>query len=111
MVHASPFVFRPAGRSGVMVSELFPEIASVIDDMCVIRSMKTDHPNHAEAILAMHTGSASMPLPGIGPWISHGLGTKNSDLPPYVVLAAELPIRGHYSGTQAFCRPATRARG
>jgi uncharacterized protein DUF1501 len=111
MVHASPFAFRPAGRPGLMVSELFPEIASVIDDVCVIRSMKTDHPNHAEAILAMHTGSASMPLPGIGPWISHGLGTKNPDLPPYVVLAAELPYSGALLWDSSFlpaCHQGTR---
>jgi Protein of unknown function (DUF1501) len=110
-VHASPFAFRPAGRSGLMVSELFPEVASVIDDVCVIRSMRTDHPNHAEAILAMHTGSASMPLPGIGPWISHGLGTKNSDLPPYVILAAELPYSGALLWDSSFlpaCHQGTR---
>ena len=94
-----------------MVSELFPQVASVIDDLCVIRSMRTDHPNHAEAALAMHTGSASLPLPGIGPWISHGLGTRNGDLPPYVVLAAELPYSGALLWDSSFlpaCHQGTR---
>ncbi len=56
------------------------------DDLCVIRSLHTDIVEHFQAALAMHTGSATVPLPSLGSWLSFGLGTDNANLPPYVVL-------------------------
>jgi hypothetical protein len=92
----SPFRFGPRGRSGLVISELFPHLGSMADDLCVIRSMHTDIVEHFQAVLAMHTGSATVPMPSIGAWISFGLGTSNPNLPAYVVLCEHLP----YGGTQ-----------
>jgi hypothetical protein len=94
----SPFKFTPRGQSGLMVSELFPHLGPHADDLCVIRSMKTDIVEHFQASLAMHTGSATIPLPSMGAWLSYGLGTQNSNLPSYVVLCEHLP----YGGSQVW---------
>jgi hypothetical protein len=94
----SPFRFRACGESGLMISELFPHLGTVADELCVIRSLHTDIVEHFQAVLAMHTGSATVPLPGLGAWISYGLGTFNAALPSYVVLCEHLP----YAGTQVW---------
>jgi hypothetical protein len=94
----SPFRFARRGESGLWMSELFPELGKVADELCVIRSLHTDIVEHFQAVLAMHTGSATIPMPGIGSWISHGLGTLNPNLPSYMVLCENLP----YAGTQVW---------
>ena len=94
----SPFRFTPHGQSGLMVSELFPNLGSLADDLCVIRSLHTDIVEHFQAALAMHTGSATIPLPSMGAWLSYGLGTLNPNLPPFVVLCEHLP----YGGSQVW---------
>lgn len=86
--------FRPHGKCGTEVSDLFPHIAECVDDMCVIRSMKNDHNDHFEATLGIHTGSVTFARPSIGSWISYGLGTENQNLPSFVVLAPKLPYAG-----------------
>lgn len=91
---ASKFEFRPGGESGLMISELFPRLRTVADRLCVIRSMHTDIVEHFQATLAMHTGSATVPMPSIGAWLSYGLGTFNPNLPSYVVFAEHLPYAG-----------------
>jgi hypothetical protein len=91
---ASPFRFTPRGQSGLMISELFPQFGDLADDLCVIRTMQTDILEHFQATLAMHTGSSTIPLPSIGSWLSHGLGTLNPNLPPFVVVAEHLPYAG-----------------
>jgi hypothetical protein len=90
----SPFTFSPAGESGLMISELFGHLAGVADRLCVIRSLHTDIVEHFQGTLAMHTGSATIPLPSLGSWLSYGLGTLNPNLPPYVVLAEHTPYAG-----------------
>jgi hypothetical protein len=90
----SPFQFTPSGRSGLMISDLFPYLRTVADELCVIRTMHTDIVEHFQATLAMHTGSATIPLPSIGSWLSYGLGTFNPNLPAFVVLAEYLPYAG-----------------
>ncbi len=90
--------FRPYGQSGTEVSDLFPNVARCVDDLCVIRSMKTDHRDHVEATLGIHTGSVTFTRPSLGAWISYGLGTFNRNLPSFVVIAPALP----YGGTQAW---------
>lgn len=90
----SKFRFEPGGRSGLQISELFTHLRTVADDLCVIRSMHTDIVEHFQGTLAMHTGSATVPLPSLGSWLSHGLGTFNPNLPAYVVLAEHLPYAG-----------------
>jgi hypothetical protein len=83
----SPFQFRKYGRGGVDVSELLPQIASVIDEVCVIRSMYTFNPTHTPARALYHTGSILATRPSTGAWVSYGLGTENDNLPAFVVLA------------------------
>lgn len=92
----SPFTFKQYGRSGLWISELFPHLGTVADELCVVRSLHTNIVEHFQAVLAMHTGSATVPLPSIGGWLSYGLGTLNPNLPSYMVLAEHLP----YAGTQ-----------
>jgi Protein of unknown function (DUF1501) len=92
----SPFRFQAYGDSGLVISDLFPNLGTIADELCVIRSLHTDIVEHFQAVLAMHTGSATVPMPGLGAWISHGLGTFNPSLPSYVVLCEHLP----YGGTQ-----------
>ncbi|MFI5459925.1 MAG: DUF1501 domain-containing protein [Isosphaerales bacterium] len=94
----SPFRFRACGESGLMISELFPHLGTMADDLCVIRSLHTDIVEHFQAVLAMHTGSATVPMPGLGAWLSYGLGTFNAALPPYVVLCEHMT----YAGTQVW---------
>ncbi len=83
--------FRHYGESGIEVSDLFPHVGSVIDDICVIRSMTGDHIAHYEATLGIHTGSFSFARPSMGSWISYGLGTENRNLPSFVVITGATP--------------------
>jgi hypothetical protein len=82
----SPFEFKKRGQSGIDVSETLPNLARVIDDCCVIRSMHTDVPNHEPALIQMHTGNVQPIRPSLGSWLLYGLGTENQNLPGYVVL-------------------------
>lgn len=82
----SPYEFRRRGQSGIEVCETLPNIGSVIDECCVIRSMRTDTPNHEPALLQMHTGNIQPIRPSLGSWLLYGLGTENENLPGYVVL-------------------------
>ncbi len=86
--------FKPHGKSGTEVSALFPHQAECVDEMCVIRSMKSDHTNHYEATLGMHTGSFTFARPSLGSWVSYGLGTVNRNLPSFVVIAPQSPYAG-----------------
>ena len=92
------FKFSPAGKAGTPVSELFPHVASCVDDLCVIKSMTGSHFEHFQATLGVHTGSLTVKRPSIGSWVSYGLGTENRNLPSFVVLAPFLP----YAGTQVW---------
>jgi len=83
--------FRPYGQSGIEVSDLFPHVGSMIDDICVIRSLTTDHIAHYEATLGIHTGSFSFARPSMGSWVSYGLGTENKNLPSFVVITGATP--------------------
>jgi hypothetical protein len=102
---ASPFHFEACGESGLRISELFPHLRSMADDLCVIRSLHTDIVEHFQAALAMHTGSATVPLPSLGSWLSFGLGTDNANLPPYVVLCEHLPYGGSQLWDSSFLPP------
>jgi hypothetical protein len=85
-------------RTGTEVSNLFPHVRSVMDDICLVRSMKASHFDHSEATLGMHTGSPTFARPSVGSWISYGLGTFNQNLPSFVVICPHLP----YGGTQVY---------
>ncbi len=90
----SGWTFRPRGKSGVEVSDLFPLIGDAIDDICVIRSMQNINGDHFGATIGIHTGSATFNRPSIGSWVSYGLGTENQNLPSFVVVSAGLPYGG-----------------
>jgi hypothetical protein len=82
----SPWRFRQHGESGLWVSELFPELAEHVDELCVIRSMQTDQPAHPEAYLMLHTGSSQLIRPSLGAWTLYGLGTESDDLPGFIAV-------------------------
>ena len=80
------FKFKRCGKSGIEVSEILPQLGSVIDDICVVRSMYTFNPTHTPARSLFHTGSILATRPSTGAWVSYGLGTENENLPSFVVL-------------------------
>ena len=98
----SPFKFQPHGESGLVMSELFPRLARCADDLCVIRSMHTDVPNHEPGLLLMHSGNQQPIRPSLGSWATYGLGTENQNLPGYVVLCPGLPVVGPQLWSNAF---------
>jgi len=98
----SPFRFRQHGKSGVEVSEVLPRIANCIDDICVLRAVHTDNPNHGPALFLMNMGSVTPLRPSLGAWLSYGLGTENAELPAFVVLCPGRPVRGSELWTSAF---------
>jgi len=87
---ASPWRFRQYGESGLWVSDLFPHVAGVADELCVIRSMTSDFSEHTNANYLLHTGSGVPGRPSMGAWCAYGLGDENEDLPGFVVLEGGL---------------------
>ncbi|HYO81861.1 MAG TPA: DUF1501 domain-containing protein [Bryobacteraceae bacterium] len=98
----SPFTFRKYGQSGIEVSEIFPRIASLIDDVCVIRSMHTERPNHEPSLMLLNSGDRLPGRPSMGSWMTYGLGTENQNLPGYIVLCPGLPVIGHQLWSSTF---------
>jgi hypothetical protein len=84
----SPFSFRKYGQNAIEVSEIFPHMANVIDEFCIVRSMISDIPNHGPSVLMMNTGSVRAGRPSMGSWVVYGLGTENQNLPGFIVLSA-----------------------
>lgn len=91
---ASPFSFKKYGQSGIDVSELFPNVAGCVDDLCVIRSMVADNINHNGACLQMNTGEQAFSRPSLGSWLTYGLGSENQNLPGFVVISPAQPAQG-----------------
>jgi hypothetical protein len=98
----SPFEFKRYGQSGIEISEIFPKLGACIDDVCVIRSMHTDRPNHEPSLFMLNTGSALSGRPAMGSWLTYGLGTENQNLPGYFVLCPGLPVIGPQLWSSAF---------
>jgi Protein of unknown function (DUF1501) len=98
----SPFKFHKSGKSGIEVSEIFPGIASCIDDICVIRSMHTNIPNHEPSLLMMTSGETQPTRPSMGSWLVYGLGTENMNLPGFVVLCPGKPVVGPQLWSSSF---------
>lgn len=94
-VMASPFRFSKSGESGIEVSELFPEIAKVVDKLAIVRSMTTPVNEHAQGNFFMHSGFPFMGHPSAGAWCSYGLGSTNENLPSYVVLQSGGAVPPH----------------
>lgn len=104
---ASPWAFHQHGQSGLWVSELFPHIARVADELCVIRSLVGETPLHGAQSLLMHTGRSIAAAPSIGSWVSYGLGRENENLPGYVLLNNDwIPNGGFQNFANSFL-PAT----
>ena len=82
----SMFKFQKYGRSGIEVSELFKKTAESIDDVCLIRSMHADVPNHEPSLLLMNCGEARLIRPSMGSWVTYGLGSENQNLPGFIVM-------------------------
>ena len=86
--------FKPSGKCGTEVSELFPKMGECMDDIALIRSMRGDHNDHFQATMGIHSGSVTVKRPSVGSWVTYGLGTLNQNLPAFVVLAPDLPYAG-----------------
>ncbi|MBY0504065.1 MAG: DUF1501 domain-containing protein [Bryobacteraceae bacterium] len=89
-IFGSPYEFKRYGQSGTPVSELFPEIGTCVDDLCVIRSMVADHSEHTAANYFMHSGSGFQGRPSMGAWVNYGLGSESQNLPGFIVLESGL---------------------
>ncbi len=95
-VAPSVFKFARHGEQGAWISELLPNIASIVDDLCIVKTVNTEAINHDPAITYIQTGSQLPGRPSMGAWVSYGLGSPNKDLPAFVVLHSRLP-----SGSQS----------
>ena len=86
----SPFEFQRYGQSGTWVSELFPHVATCVDDLAIVRSMVADHSEHTAANYFMHSGSGFQGRPSMGGWVVYGLGSESNNLPGFCVLESGL---------------------
>src|SRR5215471_877020 len=84
---ASPWSFKQSGKSGLWISELYPELAKQADELCLVNSMYTDVPAHPQAFQNLHTGSFQFKRPSLGAWTVYGLGTDNADLPGFITIS------------------------
>jgi len=82
----SPFKFNRCGKSGIEISEIFPHLSRHADDLCVIRSMHADVPNHEPSLLLMNCGEARQIRPSVGSWVTYGLGSDNQNLPGFIAM-------------------------
>lgn len=90
----SPFGFKQYGESGKWVSDIFPKVASKVDELCFIHSMHTDIPEHAGAILMFNLGHIQAVRPSLGSWLVYGLGAETDNLPGFVALSPHAQARG-----------------
>src|SRR5437763_552217 len=99
----SPFAFRKHGQSGIDISEIFPHLARHADDLCVIRSMHADVPNHEPSLMLMNCGEARLPRPSMGSWVTYGLGSENQNLPGFIAMCpGGYPIQETQNWQSAF---------
>jgi hypothetical protein len=98
----SPWKFEKYGESGIEVSELFPNVAKCVDDLCIINSLHGSNAAHGGALLKIHTGSDSFTRPSMGSWVTYGLGTENQDLPGFITICPTLAHGGVKNWSSAF---------
>ncbi len=98
----SPWEFKHYGQSGIQVSDLFPNVGSCADDLCVIHSMVGDSVAHGGALLQLHTGSNTFTRPSMGSWVVYGLGTENKNLPGFITIKPSLAHGGAKNWSAAF---------
>jgi hypothetical protein len=88
----SPFEFKRYGKSGLEVSEIFEKTAAHIDDICVIRSMHANTPNHEQSMRLMNCGDERLSRPSYGAWLLFGMGSENQNLPGFITMCPGLPV-------------------
>ena len=99
----SPFQFKQHGESGLPVSEIYPELAKHVDEMCIIRSMHSPLPNHEPSLMLMNCGDVRQVRPSFGSWVTCGLGSENQNLPGFIVLCpGGFPTQGAHNWRSAF---------
>ena len=99
----TPFKFQKYGQSGIEVSEIFKHVGEHIDDICVIRSMHADVPNHEPSLMLMNCGASVAVRPSVGSWLTYGLGTENQNMPGFVVMCPRgYPIKDTQNWQSAF---------
>lgn len=101
---AGPFKFAKHGTSGLDVCELYPNVAKLADELCVIRSMHAESNNHGPALFQMQTGAVLSGRPSLGSWAAYGLGTENRNLPGFIVMLDHqgAPVNGALNWTSGF---------
>lgn len=99
----SPFAFQRYGQSGLPISELFADLGPHADELCVIRSMHSDVPNHEPALMLMNCGDNTLSRPSMGSWLTYGLGTENQNLPGFIAMCpGGHPVKGPDNWRSAF---------
>ena len=98
----SPWTFRPGGKSGIPVSDLFPHMRECVDDMTIVRSMVGEGVDHGAALLQSFTGSNTFTRPSMGSWVVYGLGTENQNLPGFITIKPALSHGGAKNWSSAF---------
>jgi len=98
----SPFKFKKYGKSGIEVSDIFARTAAHVDDLCFIRSMYANTPNHEQSMRLMNCGDERLSRPSMGAWITYGMGTENANLPGFIVLCPGLPVADVSNWRSAF---------
>jgi hypothetical protein len=99
---ASPFKAEPRGESRIEVSELYPEVSKWIDEICVLRSVHTDNPNHEPGLLMMNSGNMQPIRPSMGSWLTYALGSENQNLPGFIVFCPGKPVVGPQLWSNSF---------
>ena len=89
----SPYKFNRHGQSGLPVSEIFPHTAKHMDDICVLRSLRAEVPNHEPSLMLMNCGESIVTRPSVGSWLTYGLGTENQNLPGFIAMCPGYPIQ------------------
>jgi hypothetical protein len=98
----SPFRFRKHGKSGIEVSEIFAKTAAHIDDICVIRSMYANTPNHEQSMRLMNCGDERLSRPSMGAWVTYGIGSENRNLPGFIAMCPGQPVADTSNWRSAF---------
>jgi hypothetical protein len=98
----SPFGFKKYGKAGIEVSDLYPKVGEVVDELCVIRSMHTNVPNHEPSLLMMTCGDTQPVRPSMGSWLLYGLGCENQNLPGFIVMCPGKPVVGPQLWSNSF---------
>jgi len=98
----SPWKFKEYGESGIMVSSLFPHVAELVDDLCIINSLHGTNAAHGGALLKLHTGSDNFIRPSMGSWVTYGLGSENRNLPGFITICPTLAHGGVNNWGSAF---------